>query len=148
MAVALGAISLVSSVAGTVMGAQAQAAGAKAQQLKAQKAAEIARVQADQADGAYREELKTTLSNIDAIRASAGVSQDSPTAIALRDQAKEDSALQRTRKVSGIRMQANQYDADAAFYGSAARNYATAGMFKAGGEAFGGSYNLYNKAFG
>lgn len=138
MAVALGVISLVAQVGGTIMGAQAQAAGAKAQQLKAQKAAQIARVQADQADSAYRDELATTLANIDTIRASANVDPTSPTAFALRREAQDDSDMQRERKVSGIRMQANQYDQDAAFYGSAARNYITAGLVNAGGQAFGG----------
>ena len=138
MAIALGVISLAAQVGGTIMGAQAQAAGAKAQQLKAQKAAEIARVQADQADSAYRDELETTLANIDTIRASANVDPTSPTAFALRREARDDSDMQRERKVAGIRMQANQYEQDAAFYGSAARNYITAGLVNAGGQMFGG----------
>lgn len=138
MAVALSVISLASQVGGTLMQAQGQAAGAKAQQLKAQKAAQIARVQADQADTAYRDELRTTLANIDTIRASANVPVDSPTSFAIRDKAREDSDAQRIRKVAGINMQANQYDQDAAFYGSAARNYITAGLVGAGGQLAGG----------
>jgi hypothetical protein len=142
----LGALSLAASVGGTVMQAQGQSAGAKAQQIKAQKQAQIARVQADQADTAYRDELSTTLANIDTIRASANVASNSPTAFALRDQANEDSTLQRQRKVAGIRMQANQLDQDAAFYGSAARNYMSAGLVNAGGQLAGGFKSLGTEA--
>ncbi len=141
--VTLGVLSLASQVGGTLMQAQGQAAGAKAQQIKAQKAAQIARVQADQADSAYRDELRTTLANIDTIRASANVDSASPTAFALRNQAREDSDMQRERKVSGIRMQANQLDQDAAFYGSAARNYITAGLVNAGAQAAGGAKGFF-----
>lgn len=143
VAAVLGGLSLAAQVGGTLMSAQGQAAGAKAQQIRAQKAAEIARVQADQADTAYRDELRTTLANIDTIRASAGVDSASPTAFAIRDQAREDSDKQRERKVSGLRMQANQFDQDAAFYGSAARNYITAGMVNAGAQTFGGMRNFF-----
>jgi hypothetical protein len=138
MAQVLGVAQLAMSVAGTFASAQGQAAGAKAQKLKAQKGAEIARVQADQADSAYRDELRTTLANIDTIRASANVDPTSPTAFAIRDQAREDSDKQRIRKVAGLRSQATQFDEDAAFYGSASRNYITAGLVNAGAQVAGG----------
>lgn len=129
--------SLAMNAGSTIMGAAGQSAGATAQKQKAQKAAAIARVQADQADTAYRDELDKTLGNIDAIRASIGMA-DSPTSFALKDQAREDSDIQRTRKVAGLKMQATQFDEDARFYGSAARNYMMAGLVNAGGRATGG----------
>ncbi|MGL4297108.1 MAG: hypothetical protein ACRCTG_15455 [Aestuariivirga sp.] len=140
--VTLGILTLTMTAGSTLMQAQGQSAGAKAQQIKSQKAAQIARVQADQADTAYRDELRTTLANIDTIRASANVSADSPTAFAIRDKAGGDSDLQRERKVAGLKMQANQYEQDAAFYGSAARNYMSAGLVTAGAQMTGGTRTL------
>lgn len=103
-----------------VQGGGAYRAGQfEAEQSK--RAGEIARVQADQIDAQYRDELRTTLSNIRAIRASAGGGADSPSTLAVMAEEERVSRRQRRIEVGGRRMQASQHDSDAAIKRSSAR---------------------------
>lgn len=88
---------------------------------KAKRAGEIARVQADQIDAQYREELSSTISNIRAIRASAGVGANSPSERAYIAEQERVSSRERRIVAGGKRMQANQYDSDSRFLRRSAR---------------------------
>jgi hypothetical protein len=116
----MGAPLVIGGLSGLVAGVgDYQGTGYKAQQAK--KAGQIARIQADQVDAQIGRDLSTVVSNIRAIRASVGASNDSPSARALL--ADQDTTAMRERriKVGGLQMQANQYDADARFYASSAK---------------------------
>lgn len=124
--------------AGGVMQGASQASGSKAQAAKAQRAAEFARLQADETDVQMREELRSTLANIDAIRASADVDPNGPTAIAIKDEQRRISDRERNTRTMGLRMQANQYEQDAQFYRKASKDYMMAGLINGGSALFGG----------
>lgn len=134
---ALAATATAMKTAGGVMNAVGQSEAQLVQKRRAQRAATVARLQATQTDTAYRDELLTTLGNIDAIRASVNMSPSSPTAFALSDKAREDSDAQRQRKVAGLHSQASQYDDDARFYGQAARSYLLSGLVGTAGRTLG-----------
>jgi hypothetical protein len=106
----------ISSLVGAIGTFQAQ----KFQQQKAKEQAQVGRIQADQIDTAYREELSSTLNNIRAIRATTGVAADSPTTLAVENQQTKISDRNRSRDVANRQMQANEHDASARFLGSAA----------------------------
>lgn len=124
LSLGLGAVSAMSEA-----NAKAAAAGHQAQQ--AEWAAQGARINANNTDTYYRDNLRQTLANIDAIRASAGVIPDSPTGLAIRDEQTRISNDQRIAKVTSIRSQANQDIADAQFYRTAADTYSGLGILKA-----------------
>lgn len=87
--------------------------GWQAQQLKNR--AQQGRIQAAQVDTAHREELTSKLAGIDAIRASAGVSANSPTALGIRAGNEATSDRNRTCDVANREMQARQDEADAKY---------------------------------
>jgi hypothetical protein len=82
---------------------------------RAQRAAELGRTQAGLTDVTYRENLNTTLGNIDAIRAAAHIDPSSPTSAALRDYNTMISDRQRMAAVGSIRQQASENEAGAAY---------------------------------
>lgn len=111
---AAGASLAFSGLAGLVSG-YGQMQGQKYEAQKAKRAGQIARVQADQIDSQYREELSSTISNIRAIRASTDANPNSPTSLAVIGEEERVSSRERRIKTGGIRMQADQYDSDAAY---------------------------------
>lgn len=113
---AAGAIMGLSSLVGAY--GQYQAGQYASEQSK--RAAEVGRVKADQIDASYRDELNSTISNIRAIRASAGMSPTSPTAMAIEDGQEKISDRDRRIDVGNQRMQARQDENDARFRKSAA----------------------------
>lgn len=141
MGFALGIASLGLSAASAISEGNANAAGAKHQAQQATYAGQAARANADATDSYYRDDLRTTLANISAIRSSVGLS-DSPTSAAIADENRRVSDNERISKVAGIRVQANQYSEDAKFYQSAAKQYAGIGMLKAIGGVAGGLYQM------
>jgi len=147
ISIGLGVASLASTglgAAGAMSGAAGQSAGAKYQAAKAQQAAEYARLQADQTDVQMREELRTTLANINSIRASAGTDPNAPTALAIKSEEQRVADRERNTRTLSLRAQANQSDADAAFYQSAAKNYMTGGYMSAAGKVIGGIGGAYS----
>lgn len=106
-----GIMSGLSGLTGAVGASQAQ----KYQAAQAKQQAEVGRMQADQIDTAYRDELSSTISNIQNIRASTGASAFSPTGMALEQGQEKISERNRSRDVAGRRMQATQLDNDARF---------------------------------
>lgn len=115
------AVAPVLGLAGSLVGAagQYQASNYAAQQSK--RAAQVGRIQADQVDAGYRDELNSTISNIRAIRASSGAGAFSPTGMAIEDKQAETSNRDRVIEVGSKRMQANQDEADAKFRKSSAK---------------------------
>jgi hypothetical protein len=107
---AMGAIGGLLSGAVSAFGA---IAGAQAEKRKLEAEARMARMQADQADTVYRKDMMRQLSNIKAIRASAGMETNTPTFTAVMDDNRETAESNRRRKVAGYSMQASQYEADA-----------------------------------
>ena len=114
---------------------QSQAQSYQAEQSK--RAAEVGRVQADQVDASYRDELNSTIANIRSIRAGAGVSANSPTGLAIEAGQERTSDRDRRIEVGSKRMQANQDDNDARFRKSAAMFSLIGGTAKALPDFFG-----------
>lgn len=85
------------------------------QAARAERAAEFGKVQADLTDTTMREQLNTTLSNIDVIRAAARIDPTSPTSAALEDRQAMLSNRQRTAAVSSLRQQAADDEASAKY---------------------------------
>lgn len=108
-------------LAGSLVGAVGQARGTNYEAQQSQRAAQVGRIQADQVDANYRDELNSTISNIRAIRASAGVGANSPTGMAIEQKQADTSDRDRKIEVGSKVMQANQDDADAKFRRSSAK---------------------------
>lgn len=100
---------------------------------QSERAAALGRIKADQTDVAMRDELATTLGNIDVIRAAAGVDPLSPTGQSIRAREQDVSDRQRTIAVGNIRAQADEKEAEARYRRTAGK-YALAGGFAAGGS--------------
>ena len=134
---AAGLISGIMSGVSGIVGAMGQAAGQKWEAEKAKRAAEIGRVQADQIDASYRDELNSTISNIRAIRSSSGASVNSPTGRAIEADQEKISNRDRKIDVGSRRMQATQDEADAKFRRSAAKTALFGGIAKSLPSFFG-----------
>lgn len=89
------------------------AIGYNQQAQQSKNAAATGRIQANQIDAGYRDELNSTINNIRAIRAGTGVSADSPTTQAIEDQNTATSERNRSRDVASRRIQAEQSERDA-----------------------------------
>jgi uncharacterized protein YycO len=109
-------------------------AGAKSAAVQAQNAvyaAQSARINAYATDNYYRNDLRTTLANISAMRASVGMG-DSPTSQAVTDYDTDISNLQRSTKVTGQLAQAKLDTNAASYYQDAASDYLMTGFLGAG----------------
>ena len=104
---------------------------------QATRAARAGRVAADQTDAALRDELATTVSHIQAIRASAGMG-DSPTSEAIIDKESEVSDNQRRIRVGNLRSQAEDDDRSAAFLRRSARSSLNLSYLSAAGLGMSG----------
>jgi len=102
--------------------------GQQAQQAK--NAAATGRIQANQIDAGYREELNSTINNIRAIRAGTGVAADSPTGQAIEDENRKVSDRNRTRDVASRRIQAKQSEDDAKTFRTSAMTSLLGGTVK------------------
>lgn len=121
---------------------QGKAAAFEFEAQRAERAAEIGRLQADQADAQFRENLNTTLSNINAMRAAAYADPDSPTAVAIKANEASIGDRERVNKVTTLRMQAEEDEKAADFRRRAASSAllasylsAAGGLAKAGASA-------------
>lgn len=121
----------------TLVGAVGAFAGQRHQADQAETQAKVGRIQADQIDAAYRDELRSTINNIQAIRASSGAGADSPTALAIQQNERTISDRNRIRDVANRRIQANQDEADADYLRSSAAISLFGGTVKAIPSFFG-----------
>jgi sugar/nucleoside kinase (ribokinase family) len=115
------AIAPVLGLAGSLVGAVGQSKASNYAAQQSARAAQVGRVQADQVDASYRDELNSTISNIRAIRASSGTGANSPTGMAIEAKQEDTSNRDRRIEVGNKNMQANQDDADAKFRRSSAK---------------------------
>lgn len=104
---------------------------------KSKRAATVGKIQADQIDASYRDELNSTISNIRAIRASSGVGANSPTGMAIEADQERISNRDRRIDVGSKRMQAKQDEDDAKFRKSAAKVSLIGGVAKSLPSFFG-----------
>lgn len=125
-------------LAGSLVGAYGQYQAGKYAAAQSEKQAEVGRVQADQIDSSYREELNSTIANIRTIRASAGVGAGSPTGMAVEAKQAATSDRDRMIDVGSRRMQANSDEQDAKFRRSSA-GFALLGGVATGLSKFYGS---------
>lgn len=109
--------------------------GQQAQQAK--NAAATGRIQANQIDQSYREELNSTINNIRAIRAGTGVAADSPTTQAIEAENSKVSDRNRTRDVASRRIQAAQSEQDAKTFRASAMTSLLGGTAKSLPHFFG-----------
>lgn len=113
------------------------------QAAKDQRAAEIAKLRADQTDTQLREQLHTTLGNIDAIRAASNIDALSPTTAAIKANETRVADRQRQIAVGNLQAQARE-DQLSAKYHQELGNWALVGSFlDAGSSAGKGIYNAY-----
>ncbi|MCH6203438.1 MULTISPECIES: hypothetical protein [Brucella/Ochrobactrum group] len=89
------------------------AIGYNQQAQQAKNAAATGRIQANQIDAGYRDELNSTINNIRAIRAGTGVAADSPTTMAIENENERVNEQNRSRDVASRRIQADQSERDA-----------------------------------
>lgn len=130
-------------LAGGLASAVGQSQGQKYAADQSKRAAEIGRIQADQIDASYRDELSGTLANIKALRGAAGVGADSPTGQAIEASQVKKSDRDRIIDVGSKRMQATQDENDAKFRRSAAKVTLFAGAASALGKSWGGISNYF-----
>lgn len=102
-----------------VFSSLAKGQGAKAssefQAQRAERAAQFGRLQADLTDTKYREELNTTLDNIEVIRAAARIDPTSPTTAAIESRQRMLSERGRVAAVGTLRQQAADDEASAEY---------------------------------
>jgi hypothetical protein len=87
--------------------------GGAAEERKLEAEARMARMNADEADTVYRQDMMRQLSNIKAIRASSGMGIDTPSFGAVVEGERETASANRQRQVRGYNLKASQLDADA-----------------------------------
>lgn len=105
--------SLALTVAGDITKGNATKAADDFKADRAERAAQFGELQATLTDTTMRENLNTTLGNIEAIRAAAGTDPNSPTGMALLDRSTQLSDRQREATVGSIKSQAGEDRASA-----------------------------------
>ena len=116
---------------GSLMQARGQANSMEAQAARSRRAAEIGKIKADQTDAALNDELVRTLDNVETIRASQGMSSDSPSAIAYAElMASRTDEQRRMRRANAMIDVAEAEDA-ARIYQGQARQALNAGYVNA-----------------
>lgn len=110
----------------------------EAQAARAERAAQFGRLQANLTDTTMRDELNTTLGNIDVIRAAARIDPSSPTTAAIEDRQRLVSDRQRTAAVLSIRSQVAEDEASARFLRESGDFAVTQGYLKAATGVAGG----------
>jgi hypothetical protein len=123
---------------GIQLEAEGRSAAATFEADRAQRAAETGRVQADQTDAQLREQLRTTLANIDVTRVAANTSLDSPTTIALQSEEQRIANRERQNRIYSIQAQASEDELAAQYKRKVAQDALTAGRIKQGAALFKG----------
>lgn len=96
--------------------------------------AEIGRIKADQTDAQMREDLNTTLANIDVIRSAANADPLSPTGLAITANEQRIGDRARTTRVASILQQADEDEASADYRRYAGNIGLLGGIAGAGGK--------------
>jgi hypothetical protein len=152
MGVAAAGASSMASLALTAMGTISAGQGADAaDQMKAdqaERAADFGKLQATLTDTTMRENLNTTLGNIEAIRAAGNIDPTSPTTAAVLDRQTQISNRQRTAADVSINSQVEADEASASYLRQAGsfavtQSYLQAAAGVAGGVAKGASSGVF-----
>jgi hypothetical protein len=131
------------TAAGDIMkGEGAQAADVYAA-ARAQRAAEYGRLAASQAGAQYTEHIVSTLAHMDAVQAARKVDPTSPSAVAVREYQEFVGERARTIKVESLLAQAQQDEADAAYYRQAGSFALMQGYLGAGADVAGGLFQAF-----
>lgn len=130
MGAAIAPIGMLMQGASAVMGGIAGQGQGKYNAAVAEIHAKEAQTAADQTDSYLRDELRVTMSNINAIRGSAGQSTDSPTIRAVMDNETKISDRQRVIKRQNYISQRDAYRAEADMQKSAADAALFGGIMK------------------
>lgn len=109
------------TIASQALDTAGSVAASKQQERAAKLNARVGQIRANELDTALRSELNRTLGNIDAIRASSGLSPLSPTSRAIRGGNRQRSDFNRKNRVASERVQALQSREDAVFFRRAQR---------------------------
>lgn len=120
-----------------IVGAVGQYQSGQYAAAQSKRAAQVGRVQADQVDASYRDELNSTISNIRSMRAGTGTASNSPTGLALEAGTEKQSNRDRKIDVGSKRMQAAQDESDARFRRSSAAFSLVGGVAKSLPSFFG-----------
>ena len=145
-AAAIAGIASVASLALTAGGDITKGKGTQAannfQADRAERAAKFGETQAALTDTTMRENLNTTLGNIEAVRVAAGVDPNSPTSAAIMDRNEELSDRQRMAAVGSVKAQSAEDMASADYLRKAGdfavtQSYIAAGTDVASGVAKG-----------
>lgn len=142
-AAAIGGLAL--EAGSSIVGAEGEAASQEFMAARDKRSAELGRLKAGQTDAQLREELNTTLANIQVTRAAANTDPLSPTGLAILENESRISDRARNIKVASIRAQASEDDASAAYRLEAAKTARLAGYLGAGGKALKGLGSLGKK---
>lgn len=133
---AIGGLAL--DAAGSIFKGQGEKASQEYLAARDRRAAELGRIKADQTDAGMREELNTTLANIDVIRAAAGTDPLSPTGLAIRENERRIGDRDRRIRVSNINEQAADDDASAEYRRYVGKTALTGSYISAGSKLLSG----------
>jgi hypothetical protein len=129
-------IGLALETASGIMKAKGEAEGLAFKASQAMVAARAGKTAAAEIDTHLRDELKTTLGHIDAIRASSGIDPSSPTTQAILSNESRISERQRRIKVSNALSQATEDARSSSFLRGAGRDAFLYGTIGAVGRGF------------
>lgn len=142
-------IASIASLALTATGDIAKGSATKAadefQADRATRAAQFGEMQATLTDTTMRENLNTTLGNIEAVRAAAGIDPTSPTTAALMDRSTQLSDRQRMAAVGSIKAQSAEDLASADYLRKAGDFAVTQSYLSAATDVAGGVAKGYSK---
>ncbi|PVE25433.1 hypothetical protein DC522_05935 [Microvirga sp. KLBC 81] len=135
-------------VAGGIGAGQSAKMEGKIKAIRYKTAAEAGRVRAIQTDAAYRDELSTTLANIDAITAGQNRGVDSATSRALASKAEQINSRARQVATSNEIIKAISSDTDAAMALYAGKQAMNASMLGVIPDALSAAQGLYKAGQG
>lgn len=124
---------------------QGQSASQEFMAARDKRNAEIGRLRADQTDVFEREQLNTTIANIEAIRAASNIDPTSPTSAAIIANESRISDRQRLIKTASLRAQAGEDDASALFRRRVGEDALLGSYLSAGATVAGGIGRAYAK---
>lgn len=137
--------SLALTASGDIMKGSATQASDDFQADRAERAAQFGQTQAALTDTTMRENLNTTLGNIEAVRAAANTNPTSPTGAVMMDRATQLSDRQRMAAVGSIKSQAEEDQASAAYLRKAGDFAVTQSYISAGGDILSGAAKGFTK---
>jgi len=135
-AAAIGGMAL--DAGGSIIKGYGEKAGQDHMAAQADRAAALGRIKADQTDAALRDELSTTLGNIDVIRAAGNTDPLSPTGMAIKAKEQQVSDRNRITAVGNIRAQADEQQSEAAYRRTAGKYALLGGYIGAGSKVLKG----------